>query len=115
MHTVRGQFAHVWCAETTGKVQTQVEVVADVADGTNAARQSVEVTLEIHKAHLTILHQLIPVQSAIVVAQTSIESPAFTKSLCGSSIDAEVEETVVRNQILLTLVTRLLIHTANTR
>ena len=54
-------------------------------------------------------------QSAVVIAHATIQRPAFAKAFRGSGIDTEVEETIVWNQILLALVARLLIHTADAR
>ena len=54
-------------------------------------------------------------QSAVVIAQTTIQRPSVSKSFRGGGIDAEVEEAIVRNQIFLALVARLLIHAADAR
>ena len=72
-------------------------------------------TCEIHETLFTILFQSIPMQSAVVIAQATIQRPAVSKTFRGGGIDAEVEKTVVRNQIFLALVARLLIHAADAR
>ena len=72
-------------------------------------------TCEIHETLFTILFQSIPMQSAVVIAQTTIQRPSVSKTFRGGGIDAEVEEAIVRNQIFLALVARLLIHAADAR
>ena len=79
-------------------------MVVDIADGPDATRQTIEVTGEIHKAHLTVLHQLISVQSTVVITQTSTQCPAVAKVFRGSGIEAEVKEAAVRYQVFLAFV-----------
>ena len=50
----------------------------------------------------------------MIVAQSTVQCPVVAKTLGGGGIETEVEQSVVGNQILLALVTRLLIHTTNT-
>ena len=115
MHTIRSQFTHIGCAETTGEVQAQIEVIVDIANGPDATCHAVEMTCKIHETLFAILLQSISMQSAVVITHATIQRPAFAKAFRGSGIDTEVEETIVWNQILLALVARLLIHTADAR
>ena len=112
MYTVRGQLAHVWCTESASQIQSQVQVVAEIANGSHATCNTIKVATEICEAPFAILLQSIAVQSAVVIAHTSIKRPAVAKCLGGSSIYAKVEQSVVGYQVLLALVARLLIHTA---
>ena len=54
MHTIRSQLTHIRCTETTSHIQTHVEVVVDVTDGTDTSCKAVEVAGEVSKAHVTI-------------------------------------------------------------
>ena len=54
-------------------------------------------------------------QAAVIITHTTIQRPMFTDSLGGCSIEAKVKETVVWNEIFLTLVARFLIHATDTR
>ena len=71
-------------------------------------------TGEVHETLFAIFLQRIAMQSAVVVAQAAVQRPAVAQALRGSGIDTEIKETVVRNQVLLSLVARLLIHAADT-
>ena len=90
-------------------------MLVDVADCADAARQAVEMAREILKTHSAVLHQLVAMQPAVVIAHAAAQRPAFAYGSRGSGIDAEVEQAIVGNEVLLAFVARFLIHAADAR
>ena len=107
MHTIAGQLADVGGAEATGGVGPQVQVLVSVPHGAHAGGKAVEVALESLEAHVTVIHQLTAVEMAVVKTKTSVQRPS---AHIGRRRDkgAEVKQTIVGNQELVTLVERTL-------
>ena len=114
MYAVRCHLADVRCAESAGYVHSQVQVVAEVADGTGAARHAVEVAAEVVEAQHAVVLQLVALHVAVVVAHATVQGPA-SQRLADGGVEAEVEQPVVGNQVLVAVVARLLVHAVHAR
>ena len=112
MDTVRCQFAHVGCTESPCHVQSQVQVMVHVPDGSHASRHPVEVAAKVSEAPCTVLFQCVTMQASVVIPDAAVQCPAVY-GLADGGIEADVKQAVVWYQVFLAQVLRLLPHAAH--
>ena len=104
MFTIRAQFTQIRRTEPTGKIHAQVKVLVDVADSTYTTCESAEIAREVILLSVQHREARKGFQVPMVITHTTIQRPAIAKLLRGCGIETKVKQTIVRYQILLTLI-----------
>ena len=114
MFAVAAEFAEVGCAESSRKIDAEVELGCDVVDGAHASRDTIECAAERLEALLAVVDELVAMQMAGVETQTAAQVEAFHEVLRSGGKDADVEKVVRGDEEFRAEVLRLLPHAVGT-
>ena len=92
MHAVAAQFAHVGRTEASSHIHPHVPMLISIPHSTHTACHPIEIFC------------VVIFQMTMIITHTTIQRPAIAKLLRGCGIETKVKQTIVRYQILLTLI-----------
>ena len=114
MFAVGGQFTDIWSTEAPCHIEFQPQTFRDLVSRAQTARDSVEMSREILKTHLTVFLQAFRVQITVVETETATQVPLF-QCLGSRSKDTHIKQVEIGNEVFFAEIERFLSHSVQAR